>query len=346
MQIDPNTKKNALYSLFLVLVLVGIWWYRGIREKEDATYKVEILGETMGTTYNIKYLQEQNINYKQEIDSLLVSLNKSLSTYLPESEISRFNKGTILKFESGFFYPVLKRSFEIYQKTNGAFNPTLGPLIDAWGFGPDSTRMPSKTTVDSLLTLVNFDSIYFDTISVCKLKKGIELSFSAIAKGYGVDVVAAFLKDKGINNMMVEIGGEVYCHGRNENGKMWKIGIDNPNREVEGEALQAVVELDNRALATSGNHRNYYEIDGKKYSHTINPRTGYPVRHSLLSASIFAKDCMTADAYATACMVMGIDSAIAMLSEDKSMDGYFVYSDEDGNIKTYTTEGIKNFISE
>lgn len=146
--------------------------------------------------------------------------------------------------------------------------------------------------------------------------------------------------------MMVEIGGEVYCHGRNENGKMWKIGIDNPNREVEGEALQAVVELDNRALATSGNHRNYYEIDGKKYSHTINPRTGYPVRHSLLSASIFAKDCMTADAYATACMVMGIDSAIAMLSEDKSMDGYFVYSDEDGNIKTYTTEGIKNFISE
>lgn len=346
MQIDPNTKKNALYSLFLVIVLVGIWWYRDIREKENISHKVEILGETMGTTYNVKYLHENNINYKAGIDSLLVAFNQSLSTYIPDSEISRFNKGTILKYESGFFYPVLKRSHEIYKNTDGAFNPTVGPLIDAWGFGPDSTRMPAKATVDSLLKLVNFDSIFFDTISACKLKKGLEISFSAIAKGYGVDVVAAFLKDKGIQNMMVEIGGEVYCSGRNENGKMWRIGIDNPNKEAGGEALQAVIELDDMALATSGNYRNYYEIDGKKFSHTIDPKTGYPVQHNLLSASIFAKDCMTADGYATACMVLGLDRAVALLAKDKSLEGYFVYSDEDGSIKTYTTEGIKNYILE
>lgn len=346
MQIDSNTKKNALYSLFLIVFLVGIWWYRDIREDEDARHNVEIGGETMGTTYNIKYLHENTVNYKKEIDSLLHALNLSLSTYLPQSEISRFNKGTILKYESQFFYPVLKRSYEVYRETNGAFNPTVGPLVNAWGFGPDSTRMPPKTTIDSLLKLVDFDSVFFDTISICKLRKGIKLDFSAIAKGYGVDIVAAFLKDKGINNMMVEIGGEVYCFGRNRNGNMWKIGIDNPNKDVSGDNLQAVVHLDNMALATSGNYRNYYVKDGKKYSHTINPRTGYPVQHNLLSASIFAKDCMTADAYATACMVMGLDSAVSLLSKDKSLEGYFIYHDEDGNVKTYTTEGIKNFISE
>ncbi len=346
MQLDPNTKKNALYSLFLVIFLVGIWWYRDIKEGDDVHYKVEISGETMGTTYRVKYLYESNVDHKEEIDSLLLALNNSLSTYIPESEISQFNEGSILKYESGFFYPVLKRSYEIYQKTEGAFNPTVGPLVNAWGFGPDGTRMPPKATVDSLLELVNFDSIYFDTISVCKLKKGIELDFSAIAKGYGVDVIAAFLKGKGINNMMVEIGGEVYCYGRNENGKMWKIGINNPGEEVGDKKLQAVVQLDDRALATSGNYQNYYEVDGKKYSHTINPRTGYPVQHHLLSASIFAKDCMTADAYATACMVIGIDGAIDLLSRDQTLDGYLVYSDEAGTIKTFTTDGIKNFISE
>lgn len=346
MQIDPNTKKNALYSLFLVIFLVGIWWYRDLRGKEDVGHKIEISGATMGTTYNIKYLHENNVNYKHGIDSLLSAVNQSMSTYIPDSEISRFNKGTILKYESGFFYPVLKKSREVYEKTSGAFNPTVGPLVNAWGFGPDTTRVPAKATIDSLLAFVSFDSIYFDTISVCKLKKGMQLDFSAIAKGYGVDVVAAFLKDKGINNMMVEIGGEVYCDGRNENGKMWKIGINNPQNEVTTGELQAIVQLDDRALATSGNYLNYYEKDGKKYSHTISPKTGYPVEHNLLSASIFAKDCMTADAFATACMVMGTDRAISLLSKSEYLEGYLIYSDEEGNIQTFTTEGIKNFISE
>ena len=200
--------------------------------------------------------------------------------------------------------------------------------------------------MDSLLQFVNFDSIFFDTISVCKLKKGIKLDFSAIAKGYGVDVVAAFLKDKGIVNMMVEIGGEVVCYGRNQNGNMWKIGIDNPLADEGGEALQATVNLKNRAIATSGNYRNYYEKNGKKYSHTIDPKTGYPVEHTLLSASVFADNCMTADAYATAFMVMGLDRAKVLLEKDATLDAYLVYSDDGGNVKTYVTEGIKNFISE
>lgn len=346
MNIDPNTKKNAIYSLFLVIILAGIWWYRDHQNQEDTSHKVEISGRTMGTTYNVKYFNEDKTDYKAGIDSLLAALNQSLSTYIPDSEISRFNEGTILKYESRFFYPVLKKSHEVYKNTDGAFDPTVGPLVNAWGFGPESGQIPDSATVDSLMNFVGFDSLFFDSISICKLKKGIKLDFSAIAKGYGVDVVADYLKDKGIEDMMVEIGGEVYCHGRNENGKMWKIGIENPNFQEEGDRLLATVKLDNMALATSGNYRNFYEVDGKKYSHTINPKTGYNVQHSLLSASIFAKNCMTADAYATACMVMGFEKSKALLTEDENLEGYFVYSDEAGNIKTYMTDGIKNFISE
>lgn len=346
MNIDPNTRKNAVYSLFLVIFLVGIWWYRDYKSKENLNPKVEITGETMGTTYKVKYLHEDNVNHKAGIDSLLLKFNQSLSTYIQDSEISRFNAGTILKYESDFFYPVLKKSHEIYKKTGGAFNPTVGPLVNAWGFGPENSEVPSAFVVDSLLQFVNFDSLYFDSISICKLKKGIKLDFSALAKGYGVDVVAQYLLSKGISNMMVEIGGEVYCHGRNEDAKMWKIGIENPNAKEGGERLQAAVKLDGKALATSGNYNNYYEKDGKKYSHTIDPKTGSPVQHSLLSASIFAKDCMTADAYATACMVMGLEKAKALIEKNKSLDAYLVYSDEKGNIQTYTTEGIRNYISD
>lgn len=346
MNIDSNAKKNAIYSLFLVITLVGIWWYRDHQNKEDASQKVEISGRTMGTTYNVKYFQEKGINYQEGIDSLLTALNQSVSTYIPDSEISRFNEGTILKYESEFFYPVLEKSREVYKTTEGAFDPTVGPLVNAWGFGPENAQMPDSATVDSLMNFVGFDSLFFDSISICKLKKGIKLDFSAIAKGYGVDVVADYLKEKGIENMMVEIGGEVYCHGRSEDGKMWKIGIESPSAQEGGEKLLATVKLNNMALATSGNYRNFYEVDGKKYSHTINPTTGYNVQHNLLSASIFAKDCMTADAYATACMVMGLEKSKALLNKNENLEGYFVYSDESGNIKTHMTRGIKNFISE
>lgn len=340
---NANTKKNAIYSLVLVLFLVGTWWYRQSKEKVEEV--VAFYGETMGTNYTVKYLHEERANYQTGVDSLLKLFNQSLSTYLSASEISRFNEGTILKYETPFFYPVLQRSYEIYDITNGAFDPTVAPLVNAWGFGPDSTRAPSQATIDSLLTFVSFDSLFFDSISVCKLKKGIKLDFSAIAKGYGVDVVAAYLKEKGIDDMMVEIGGEVMCYGKNADGESWKIGIDNPN-STAGRQLKAIVALSDQALATSGNYRNYYIKDGKKYSHTISPVSGKPVEHTLLSASVFAPDCMTADAYATAFMVLGLEPSLAILKQEKELDAYLVYSDENGEVKTVMTEGIKGNITE
>ena len=344
---DANKKKNALYSLILVVVLVGIWWFRSNTPPvvEEGPV-VEVTGETMGTTYTIKYLHEGQEDLKPSIDSVLRAVNQSLSTYIPDSEISLFNKGTVYKFQLPYFFPVLERSLEVYKKTYGAFDPTIGPLVNVWGFGPDDTQTPDSSTVDSLMQYVGFDSVYFDSISVCKLKKGVKLDLSAIAKGYGVDVVAAFLKGKGIENMMVEIGGEVICFGRNSDGNLWKIGINNPLMELEGESIQAVVKLVDKALATSGNYRNYYIKDGVKYAHTISPKTGYPVTRSLLSASVFANDCMTADAYATAFMVLGVDSARNILRNTDNLDAFLVFSDSEGKIKTYSSAGIKPFIKE
>lgn len=342
---NANRKKNAIYSLVLVIALISVWWYRN-SDKQPVSQRVEFYGETMGTSYSIKYLQKDGKNYKEAVDSLLQLFNQSLSTYIPSSEISRFNQGTIFKYELPFFYPVLKRSYEIYKETEGAFDPTVGPLVNAWGFGPESSEMPPKEVIDSLLQFVKFDSVYFDSISVCKLKSGIKLDFSAIAKGYGVDVVVNFLKGEGVEDMMVEIGGEMVCLGRNQEGRTWRIGIDRPSSGNSGRPLQAVVALDNRALATSGNYRNYYEKDGRKFSHTIDPKTGYPVEHTLLSASVFAQNCMTADAFATAFMVTGLEKAKTILERNKNLGAYLVYSDENGEIHTFVSEDMKEFIEE
>lgn len=342
----PNQRKNIIYSLVLALVFVAIWGYRRWSEPEVAELqKIALQGQTMGTTYSVKYLDPQGRNLKPAIDSLLQAFNMSMSTYIPESEISRFNREALLKWESPYFYPVLKKSREVYEKTGGAFDPTIGPLVNAWGFGPEGRQTPSDAVVDSLRQLVSYDSVFYDSISICKMKKGMKLDFSAIAKGYGVDVVADFIEDKGIENLFVEIGGEVVARGVNDQGEPWRVGVNIPTEDPdEQQRAQAIVLLKNQAIATSGNYRNYYEKDGVKYSHTISPVTGRPVRHSLLSASVFAPDCMTADAYATAFMVMGVDKAREVLEKEKDLAAYFIYSDESGNLQTWVSPSIEEQI--
>lgn len=303
---------------------------------------VQLTGQTMGSiAYNVKYLEKDGRNFKEEIDSLLILFNRSLSTYIPDSEISRFNKGTILKFESPFFFPVLMRSKEIHDQTGGAFDPTIAPLVNAWGFGPEGRQQPDSLKIDSLLRTVNFRNVYFDSLSICKLEPGVKLDLSAIAKGYAVDLVADLLVKNGVENLMVEIGGEAVCKGKNFYGDTWAIGIDDP---LLSGGSQAIVHIDNRAIATSGNYRNFYEKDGIKYSHTISPFTGYPVQHSLLSASVFASDCMTADAFATAFMVLGLEESIKILEHQGNLDAFLIYNDKEGNLQTHTTEGIKENI--
>ncbi len=294
----------------------------------------------MGTSYSVKYEDAQQRDFKSSVDSLLEIFNQSVNHYLPDSEITRFNQGDSLQFTLPYFYPVLKRSQEIVAVTDGAFDPTVAPLVNAWGFGPGGGELPDSVAVDSLLRLVGFDNISFDQQRVVKKQPYVQLNFSAVAKGYGVDVVAAYLVDQGVKNMMVEIGGEVVARGVNPQGEVWRIGIDNPEQPGQ---MNVAIALNNQALATSGNYMNYYEKDGKKYAHTIDPRTGYPVQHSVLSASVITDNCMTADAYATAFMVVGLDRIKTILANDQSLNAYIIYDDE-GTLKTFATPGIDQSI--
>ena len=296
----------------------------------------------MGTTYSIKYLSKDGTGYQQEVDSLLLVFNQSLSTYIPNSEISQFNRDTVFYFELPFFLPVLKESKRVYVATDGAFDPTVMPLVRAWGFGPDQSQMPDSSKIDSLLQYVGFDKISFDSKMVTKSKPGVELDFSAVAKGYGVDVIGMWLAEHGISNYFVEIGGEVKCKGVNNEGKSWRIGIEDPTREINSRSTKAIVELQNRAMATSGNYRNYYVVDGIPYSHTIDPASGFPVRNVLLSATVFADDCITADAFATAFMVIGLEKAKKFIEENPKIDGFLIYSDKTGKLRTFTSREVGN----
>jgi FAD:protein FMN transferase len=347
-----NSQKNIIYSLVLLLMVILVYAYRSrqnpatesIQEKPSAG-KITLAGKTMGTTYNITYLDVNGRDLQNSIDSLLVVFNQSLSTYIPDSELSQFNHGDSLRFKLPYMLPVLKASKEVFEKTGGSFDPTIGPLVNSWGFGPSGPELKDSVDIRNLLNLVGFNKLEFSDTLLTKKIPGIYLDFSAIAKGYGVDVLGEFLESKGIANYLVEIGGEVVVRGVNEKGELWKLGINRPEESATASDLFSIIALDNRAMATSGNYRNYYVKDSLKISHTINPATGYPVNHGLLSATVIAKDCMTADAYATALMVMGTDRAMALDSALNEIEVFLIYSDGQGGYKTFASESIKPYLS-
>lgn len=335
--------KNIVYTAILLIAAYLVYVYRSSSHADP----VKIEGPTMGTTYHITYFDDQQRDFKASIDSLLTVFNQSLNTYLPDAEISKFNAGdSALTFALPYFFPVLKRSSEIVSASNGAFDPTVMPLVNAWGFGPGKRLNPDSLQVDSILQFVGFEKIEFNEDSVWKLEPRVQLDFSAIAKGYGVDVVANFLKTKGIRHMLVEIGGEVVTSGRNvKEKKEWTVGVLDPNSTYDNQRFKAIVKLQDKALATSGNYFNYREVEGRKYSHTIDPVTGRPIQRAILSASIIADDCMTADGWATACMVMGHEKAIEILGTQKKIDALLIYSMPDGSLQTYMTPGIQSQIT-
>ncbi len=345
-----NALKNIIYSLVLLLLVFLVYLYRKnqpIPSDDNGTevFKVVVSGQTMGTSYRIVYLDPSRREVKPQIDSLLLVFNQSLSTYMPDSEISRFNRGDSLVFESRFFYPILTKSKEVFTKTEGAFDPTVGPLVNVWGFGPEGASLADSTSIPELLKQVGLEKVAFDSLQAKKSIPGIYLDFSAIAKGYGVDEVGKFLQSKGINHFLVEIGGELMARGSNENGELWRVGISKPDEEGAADELFGIVALNGKGLATSGNYRNFYVVDGKKFSHTISPFTGFPVVHGLLSATAVADDCMTADAYATAMMVMGTEKSIALQKEVDGLEIFLIYNDENGVLKSYVSEGLEPYLS-
>jgi len=313
-------------------------------------------GSTMGTSYQVIYGASSRATVesdKASVEELLIEVNQSLSTYIESSLISRINSST----DTALWHPVdehfatvFTRSEDIFEDTGGAFNPAVGPLVTAFGFGPDlMENVPSDSVIDSLLGLVDFESFLLieSNKALQKRNPGANLDFSAIAKGYGVDVISKFFEARGIKDYFIEIGGEVRTSGTHPEGRPWRVGIERPteNRLAE-QVTQAVVVLGDNAMATSGNYRNFYVRDGQKYVHTIDPATGYPKISSLLSASVVAQDCMTADAYATSFMVMGLDRAMALVESDSDLEAFFIVAGEDGEFVEHQSSGFSTYLPE
>ena len=312
--------------------------------EEEVKKEINVNGFAQGTTYNITYISTDGNNYQRAIDSLLIEIDNSMSTYQKSSIISKFNRADSILEVDQFFLEVLTISKEVYQVSEGAFDPTVAPIVNAWGFGFENINNTDSSTIDSLLDFVGFDKIATVNNTVIKEKKGIMLDFNAIAQGYSVDVLCKMLESNGITSYLVEVGGELRAKGNNINDTLWRVGIDKPLPDLKNRELEAVVNLNNKALATSGNYRKFYEKNGVKYAHTINPKTGYPVQHSLLSATVVADNCALADAYATVFMVVGLEKSKKILANNKALEGLLIYSDEKNNLNTYTTDGLKDFI--
>jgi thiamine biosynthesis lipoprotein len=303
-------------------------------------------GKVFGTFYHFVYQYPNEEGLQPEILEKLNEFDFSLSTYNPESIISKVNQNDSLVVLDHYFVTCFKTSEEIAKITNGAFDWTVAPLVNAWGFGFKNKLEPEDIPVDSLLQVVGYQKVRLEDGKVIKDDSRIMFDASAIAKGYGVDIVADFLESKGITNYMIEIGGEIRVKGVSNKNRLWRVGIDQPIDDPSSlsRQIQDVIELNSGAMATSGNYRQFYIKNGKKYAHTIDPRLGYPIQHSLLSASVVAPTCMKADAYATAFMVLGLDKSIEIVNNDPELEAYFIYSTDDGSFATFATENLQKQI--
>lgn len=337
--------KRANFFLFLFAISLLLSCNADSKKKEHNVYFQEH-GEIFTTSYNIKYAYSRSL--KDEITDELNRFDLSLNPFKENSIITKVNNNEPVELDS-FFINVFNKSVEVSQKSNGYFDITTSPLINAWGFGFQNMDSVTPELIDSLRQFVGYEKIAIgESGKVIKTDSRVQINTSAIAKGYSCDVVADLLERHGIENYMIEIGGEVSAKGVNEKGACWRIGVDKPNDDalfVEHE-LQIIISLCDKSLATSGNYRNFYVKDGKKYAHTINPKTGYPSETDLLSATVIADDCMTADAYATAFVAMGLDKSVEIARGLEGVDYYFIYANEDGAYDTVYSTGFEQFFVE
>lgn len=321
------------WGLLLLIVLICGTVY-AVRPKWQ-----ENQGAVFGTMYHIKYKYHHDL--QADIDSTLKQVDFSLSLFNKASTLSRINDGRTNEADS-LFIEVFRKAEQVSRATDGAFDITVAPLVNAWGFGFKQGHDVTQQEIDSLCRFVGFEKVTLEGNTVKKSSPQVTVDCGAIAKGYGVDRVARMLKSKGVEHFIVEIGGEVVTCGHNAEKKPWSVGIQKPigdDGAADGD-LQGVLRLTDRAVATSGNYRNFYVRNGRRYAHTIDPRTGRPVQHSLLSATVLAPDCATADAYATAFMVLGVEKAQQVLSQQKQLQAVLVY-EEAGKLKVWQSEGLK-----
>ncbi len=301
-------------------------------------------GEAFGTGYRIQFFGEVP-HLKSSIDSIIEAVNQSMSNYREDSDISILNRGDTTVVVDAMFREVFLLSKEIYKKTDGYFDPTVGNVVNAYGFGAQELNIrPDSLHIDSLMQYVGFDQVKIDSTNhIVREDPGIYIDLNAIAKGYGVDRFGIFLENRGIQNYLVEIGGEMRARGKNlRSDRNWRLGIDDPRIGDGAKEMQGVFELQDKGMATSGNYRKYRQdtLTGQRFVHIVNPKSGYMQKQHLLSASVIAKNCATADAYATAFMAMDIDKAIPLSKKLNDVDVFFIY-DENGELKTYLSDGFK-----
>ncbi|MDO4172146.1 MAG: FAD:protein FMN transferase [Prevotellaceae bacterium] len=338
-------KKNICRLLILPLAILSIVAVAVFGERRNNTAYQRDSGFIFGTSYNIIYQSDNSL--KKGIEQTLAEVDNSLSPFNKESVITAVNENRDMKVDK-MFADVYGLARQVYVDTDGAFDITVGPLVNAWGFGFKSGTMPTDKEVDRIRGYVGMEKISLNGRTIEKQDPRTLLDCSAIAKGYGVDMVADYLKSQGIKNYMVEIGGEIAAKGHNANGNAWKIGVTKPTDDTLAvkQDIQAVLTMTDIAMATSGNYRNYYYKNGKKYAHTIDPKTGYPVQHSILSTTVIADNCAKADAYATAFMVLGLNKAQKVLSRHNDIKAYIIYSDDKGKTAVWCSPELKDNITE
>lgn len=336
-------KKKLIWQLpFLLLLIVGTVLI--IRQQQSIPYQKNS-GMVFGTVYNLTYQCDSDLN--EGIKAELQKVDNSLSPFNEQSIITAVNQNKDVKLDE-MFLTVFKKAMAVSEDTEGAFDITVAPLVNAWGFGFKNGIEPTRYQVDSLRQIVGYKKVSLVDGMVRKQDPRMMLDCSAIAKGYGTDVIANYFRSRGVKNFMVEIGGEIVTSGVNAQRLPWKIGVTKPSDDslsVNGE-IQTVLNVTDKAMATSGNYRRFYYKGGKKFAHTIDPKTGYPVQHSLLSATVLAKDCTTADAYATSFMVMGIEQAKKLLERHPELMAYFIYSDDNGEMAVWFSPSLKDKIVE
>lgn len=334
-------KKKLLWQLpFLAFLIIGTVVIVG-RQKSVPYQHDE--GRIFGTTYHITYQSDDNL--KKEIEETLKAVDQEFSMFNPQSTVALINEGKRPTLSDDFL-EVYQLAQQVNEESDGAFDITVAPLVNAWGFGFKIQQMPNNHQIDSLRRLVGMEHVSLAGAKGSQYvrfqRPRMMLDFSAIAKGYGTDRVARLLMSHDVANFMVEIGGEVYAKGNSEKRLPWRIGVSKPVDDPDNDAqeLETVLNVTNQAMATSGNYRNFYYKGGRKYAHTIDPKTGRPVQHSLLSATVLAPTCAEADAYATSFMVMGLDKARQVLERKKQLQAYFIYQNAQGGLSVWKSEGL------
>lgn len=310
-------------------------------KKEENTYQ-KVQGNAFGTTFNILYQDVSKRDFSKQIDSLIYVVNKSMSTYIPNSDISKINKGDSTIIVDNHFKNVFQKSERIYKETNGLYDPTVGVLVNAWGFGPEKAiENLDSIKINELMNFVGFDKVKLINNKVIKEKSRIRFDFNSIAKGYGLDEIGRFFEKNKIKNYRIELGGEVRARGVDPTNKLWRIWLEDPNTDGT-RSINKYVTLNNQTLASSGNYRKFkIDKNGQKYVHTINAKTGFATESNLLAATVISKlDCADVDAYATVFMAMGFEKTVAFLKKHPELEVYLIYIDDGRNTKVFQSEDL------